>query len=269
MDTLSRVVFILDRPQDVINVGAVVRLLGNFGLSRLRLVEPAAWDPERILTIARRGDAVLAATERHASLDSALADCAYVLGTTRRTRALDRPVLTPREAASTLLAVAGGEGGGTGQMAAVLFGPEDTGLANAALDRCHAILTIPAVPHDASLNLAQAALLIAYELRLAVFPEVEGEQASQPAPAVSEEQHGALALGAEMDMLFDALHRMLRVLHRPNIEGRTNVTMARLRALLLRAAPRADEAALLTGLVEHIVRELDQPDEGARQSSSG
>lgn len=251
-DPLARIVFVLDRPQDIINVGAVVRLMGNFGLSRLRLVEPAAWDPDRILTVARRGAAMLAATERHPSLESALADCAYVLGTTRRERALDRPVLAPRQAAAALLAVAGGPGGGEGQFAAVLFGPEDKGLTNAALDRCHAILTIPAMPQDASLNLAQAALLVAYELRLAVLANVEGQV---PLPAALAGRGGdrePLATGAELDALFDAAHRMLLAMHRPSIEGRTAVTMARLRALLLRAAPRADEAALLTTLFEHL-----------------
>jgi TrmH family RNA methyltransferase len=262
-DPLARIVFVLDRPQDVINVGAVVRLLGNFGLSRLRLVEPAAWDPVRVLTVARRGAAVVAATERHATLESALADCAYVLGTTRRERALDRPVLAPRHAAAALLAVAAGSGSGNEQLAAVLFGPEDKGLTNAALDLCHAILTIPAVPHDASLNLAQAALLVAYELRLAAFPELAQQSAPLPAVASPATRQTPLATGAELEAMFDAAHRMLLALHRPNIEGRTAVTMARLRALLLRAAPRADEVDLLTGLFEHLARALaragDQP----------
>jgi TrmH family RNA methyltransferase len=257
-DPLAQIVFVLDRPRDIINVGAVVRLMGNFGLSRLRLVEPAAWDPDRILTIARRGAAVLAAAERHPSLESALADCAYVLGTTRRERALHRPVLTPRQAAATLLAVTAGSGSVDGQLAAVLFGPEDKGLTNAALDRCHAILTIPAVPHDASLNLAQAALLVAYELRLAAFPEL----AQQAAPPSAVERHVSretpLATGAELEAMFDAAHRMLLALHRPNIEGRTAVTMSRLRALLLRAAPSAEEASLLAGIFEHAAHALDQ-----------
>ena len=106
MSTLDGIVFILDRPQDVVNVGAVVRVLGNFGLPYLRLIEPAAFDPERILTIARRGHDVLAATRRFDSLEEALQDVAFVLGTTSRERAQARPLLTPRQAAPVLLAVA-------------------------------------------------------------------------------------------------------------------------------------------------------------------
>jgi tRNA/rRNA methyltransferase/tRNA (cytidine32/uridine32-2'-O)-methyltransferase len=159
-----------------------------------------------------------------------------------------------------MLAVTAGSGGSEGQLAAVLFGPEDKGLTNAALDRCHAILTIPAVPHDASLNVAQAALLVAYELRLAAIPNLG--DAGPPAP-VSRALSGVvdgnrLATGAALDDMFDALHRTLLALHRPSIEGRTNVTMARMRVLLLRALPRTDEAALLTTLFEHLARSLDQ-----------
>ena len=347
MSTLDGIVFILDRPQDVVNVGAVVRVLGNFGLPHLRLIEPAAFDPERILTIARRGHDVLAATRRFASLDEALQDVGFVLGTTSRERAQARPLLTPRQAAPILLAVAamGGasEGrtssvagnGGPGatpvfsdswttsegmaakrdatrrlptpsplgspnaspeqgpdagaaqqsraqtgpRLAAVLFGPENFGLSNAALDRCHAILRIPTVPHDASLNLGQAALLVAYELFLtasgdadehATRSHVLDADASQRmerdgastarvgagAPGIAGLPPEGLAVGAELEAMFTALERLLRALHPHGIPGRTAPAMGRLRALFLRAAPGTADAALLTQVFEHAAREL-------------
>jgi TrmH family RNA methyltransferase len=262
---MDNIAFILDRPQDVVNVGAVVRLMGNFGLSHLRLVEPAAFDPERILTIARRGQAVLDATRRYPSLEAALADCAFVLGTTGRERAVARPVLTPRQAASALLAVglAGERAAASSRMAAVLFGPENFGLANEAIDRCHALLRIPTMPHDASLNLAQAALLVAYELHLAASATREEDRQPDPATAHTQPFPAAFgtspapATGAELEPLFAALYRMLEALHGTLIPGRTAVLMSRLRALLLRAAPRPDEAVLLADLFEHIARTLD------------
>ncbi len=256
-DLLNDVVFVLDRPRDIVNVGAVVRLLGNFGLSRLRLVEPAAYDEAQILRLARRGHAMLANIERHASLGSALADCVYVLGTTRRTRALDRPVLTPRQAARTMLSVAVAA---PQRAIAVLFGPEDFGLANAALDRCHAILTIPAVPDDASLNLAQAALLVAYELRVATF-----EQDVQGARQQELGAGGAVpATSADLERMFEALRNMLVAMHPAQIEGRTNSTMARLRALLLRAMPTDADARLLTTIFQHVAHGLPRPDDRDR-----
>ncbi|MGH2347811.1 MAG: TrmH family RNA methyltransferase, partial [Chloroflexota bacterium] len=124
---LANIVLVLDHPRDPVNVGAVVRLMGNFGLSRLRLVEPAAFDPGQVLRLARRGQAVLDAVVRFPTLPEALADCGYVVGTTRRTRAVARPVLSSKDAALILLA-----SGDEQRPAAVLFGPEDFGLDNAA-----------------------------------------------------------------------------------------------------------------------------------------
>ena len=142
----------------------------------------------------------------------------------------------------------------------MLFGPETFGLANEALDRCHAILRIPTVPHDASLNLAQAALLVAYELFLAAT--AAAIKPADPFPESAAMQFAALetadplATGVESEAMFAALLRMLEALHAPPIPGRTNVLMARLRALFLRAAPRADEAAVLTQLFEHLARRV-------------
>jgi TrmH family RNA methyltransferase len=243
---LSNVVFVLDRPKDALNVGAVVRLMGNFGLPRLRLVEPAVLDPDQIMRLARRGRAVLEATELYPSLPSALSDCGFVLGTTRRTRTIARPVLSPREVAPTVLASS------AVRPAAIVFGPEDFGLDNAALDRCHALLTIPAVPDDASLNLAQAALLVAYELRLAALERSKQEEIAGPAAPPP-------ASGAEMESLFDSLRLTLEVLHPIQISGRTENTISRLRALFMRAAPTSAEAALLTSIFGHIAHGFPAP----------
>jgi tRNA C32,U32 (ribose-2'-O)-methylase TrmJ len=136
--------------------------------------------------------------------------------------------------------------------AAIVFGPEDFGLDNAALDHCHALLTIPAVPEDASLNLAQAALLIAYELRLAALEPVEPD-------VVTARKADLPASGAEMESLFDAVRLTLEVLHPVQIAGRTESAMARLRALFMRAAPTEAEAALLTSIFGHIAHGFPTP----------
>src|SRR5581483_5389265 len=106
LGVLDSVVLVLDRPRDVANVGGVVRVMCNFGLSRLRLVEPAAYDEERILAAAHRGAPVLARLERHPTLASALADCGFVLGTTARPRQVRHERITPRQAAPALLQAA-------------------------------------------------------------------------------------------------------------------------------------------------------------------
>jgi TrmH family RNA methyltransferase len=261
---LSRIVFILDRPREIANIGAVVRILGNFGLTHLRLVEPSAFDPDRVLRFASRGSRVAAAVRQYERLADALADCALVLGATRRPRSLERPVLTPREAAPRLVGfardqLAGGQEPADAQqpaMAAVLFGPEDFGLSNDALDRCNAILSIPTAPNDQSLNLAQATAIVAYEIYVASteFDETQTDHAERsylPAP-----EH--LARGAELEELFEAIRQTLIVLHAPTIEGRTRNSLKRLRAMLLRADPRQDEVLRLTELFNHIAHRLER-----------
>ncbi|HVA92214.1 MAG TPA: TrmH family RNA methyltransferase [Chloroflexota bacterium] len=248
--TLPGIVLVLDRPRDPLNVGAVVRLMGNFGLPCLRLVEPAAFDPAQVLRLARRGQAVLDGIRRYPSLPDALADCGYVIGTTRRVRAIARPVLTPEEAAPVLLAARD-----EGRPAAVIFGPEDFGLDNAALDRCHALLTIPAVPEDASLNLAQAALLVAYELRRAALQvNPVGTEARAPSERIAQ--------GADLEAMFSGLHAMLEAMHPVQIPGRTDHAMARLRALLMRAQPSEADARLLAGIFQHVAHGLLDPRDG-------
>jgi TrmH family RNA methyltransferase len=262
MDTVSglplldSVVFVLDRPREPANVGAVVRLLGNFGISRLRLVEPAAFDEQRVLRYARRGLAVAAGAKRFPTLQLAVADCAVVLGTTRRERALERPVLSPREVPGALLSLLKPAANNPTELtapAAILFGPEDFGLSNQAIDLCHAIVNVPAMPDDASLNLAQAAAIVAYEIYVAAVSGTPAPPAGFMAAGAA--THG-VAVASELEPMFDAVSRLLVALHDPPVEGRTKVTMSRLRAFFLRAVPRGDEAQLLTTIFEHAAREI-------------
>jgi len=259
---LDRVVFVMDRPRDVANIGGMVRAMGNFGLLHLRLVEPSAYDEERVRAMAHRGADVIAALERCPSLESALADCDFVLSTTARAREVRHERLSPRQAAPALLQAVARD---PAARVAVLFGPEDHGLSNEALGRCNATITIPTVPDDPSLNLAQAALLIAYELWLsataqdvetrrpdvaaALDDEAPRMQDSAPTPEV------ALARGAAREEMFAALETVLWGMHPNNDAGRVQQSLARLRAVLLRAAPRVEETRMLTRLFVHIIHE--------------
>ncbi len=277
---LDGIVLILDRPRDAMNVGGVVRAMGNFGLGRLRLVEPAAYDVDRIHSMAHRGGPVLDRIERYPSLEAALADCGYVLGTSARARAVRHERLSPRQAAPALLRAAA-----LGAAApdvpsestlspvspvvppvvppvAVLFGPEDRGLSNEALGRCNAVITIPTAPDDSSLNLAQSALLIAYEMWLAAIedatPDTRRGRVPDVAAAVEATDAAArepLASGHARDEMFAALEEVLWGMHPNNDAGRVAHTLARLRAVLLRAAPRTEETRMLTRFFIHIARE--------------
>jgi tRNA/rRNA methyltransferase len=229
-DRLDNLVVVLCRPQKLVNIAGAIRAMKNMGLRRLRLVRPAEYDPADIEGIAHRSTDVLAATTLHASLDDALADAVYVAGTTARSRELATRHLTPRQAAPELLARA--EQGPI----ALLFGSEDNGLTAEELDRCHCVLGIPTNPGYRSLNLAQAVLLVAYELWQA------GEQ-----PLPSARGAAPPADAAQLEGVFDAAERALWGIE--FFKANSSATIMRsLRGLIHRAEPSAREAALLKAI---------------------
>jgi len=239
---LDHIVFVMYAPQDVVNVAGVIRVMSNFGLVHLRLVEPAAFDPYRIEGIAHGTAAVVANVQRFPTLTEAIADCALVMGTTGRPREAQRQVLTPREAAPLLL---GPDAEPASGRVAVVFGPEQDGLPNAALTLCHGVITIPTHADNPSLNLAQAALVVAYEL---------WTHASGTRP--SERQATSLAVGEQRELLFGSAEAFLRALY-PNTTGvRLDASLSRLRTVLMRALPRSAEAEALTNLFKHAARVL-------------
>lgn len=170
--TLDRIVLVLWESQDIVNIAGTVRAMKNFGLRRLRLVTPAEWDPWRIEGIAHDTAEIVAAVEIFEDLESALADCTFTVAMTARGRRAKRAVGRPREIAAELIErlALPGEDGPT----AIVFGREDAGLPNSALDLCHRSVTIPTNPEHASLNLAQAVLVIAYELWMATEGAAQG-----------------------------------------------------------------------------------------------
>ncbi len=152
-------IVVLVEPQLGENIGAAARAMANFGLSRLRLVSPRVpWPNNKATVMASGADSVLDCAVVFTSLDAAIADCTFVLATTARAHDQAKPVLAPDEAARQMAArVAGGDS------VAVLFGRERIGLVNEEVAAADAIVTFPVNPAFASLNLAQAVALIAYE----------------------------------------------------------------------------------------------------------
>jgi tRNA/rRNA methyltransferase/tRNA (cytidine32/uridine32-2'-O)-methyltransferase len=244
---LDRIAVILFQPQDVVNVAAIIRVMSNFGLTDLRLVEPAAFDAYRILGIAHHTERIVEQVRRFPTLAEATADCTFVLGTTGRPRHQERLLVTPRQAAPLLLQTA--ELAPEGRVA-VLFGREQDGLPNEALDLCHGVLTIPTSPENRSLNLAQAALVVAYELYLAATAPVA------EAPAAVAEPAPDLASGDEREAMFDSLRDLLLALYPTTTEARLTASLSRLRGMLMRSAPRHEEAEALANLCRHAARVL-------------
>ncbi len=150
---------ILVEPQLGENIGAAARAMANFGLRRLRLVKPRqGWPNPKAHVMAAGADDILAAAQLFDTLEAAIADCTLVLAATARAHDQAKPVIGADEAARVLAPhVAGGE------QAAIVFGRERNGLENDEIALVDQIITLPVNPAFASLNLAQAIVIVAYE----------------------------------------------------------------------------------------------------------
>ncbi len=152
---------ILCEPQLGENVGTTARAMANFGLWDLRLVNPRdGWPNERAIAAASRADHVIEQVRVFPTLEAAIADLSMVYATTARQRDLQKPVYGPEEAGQRIVShIAGGAGAG------ILFGRERWGLYNDEISLADAIVTFPVEAAFASLNIAQAVLLMSYEWR--------------------------------------------------------------------------------------------------------
>lgn len=142
------------------NIGSAARASANFGSAPLSLVKPEMWDIEKAKPLAtRQGTVLLEKIRVFDTLQEAVKDSVFCVGTSARVGGIRRETLTPKECAAEIIKHLR-----QGEQVSLVFGPEDRGLENHHLECCHKLVTIPTDPHCASLNLAQAVLLILYEI---------------------------------------------------------------------------------------------------------
>jgi len=156
---LAGPVVILVEPQLGENIGMAARAMGNFALTRLRIVNPRdGWPNFSAQRAAAGADHILAGAELFDSVDQAVADCTLLFATTARAHDQAKPVVGPQAAAAEMVGQIR-SGGAVG----ILFGRERYGLQNEEVGLANRIITFPVNPGFASLNLAQAVLLVGYE----------------------------------------------------------------------------------------------------------
>jgi tRNA/rRNA methyltransferase/tRNA (cytidine32/uridine32-2'-O)-methyltransferase len=239
---LDRIAIVLYEPQDPVNIAATIRAMKNMGLSSLRLVRPCGYDPVRLVGIAHDTRDLIERIEHHDDFDAAVADCVRLLGFTARRRSAKWQILDPRAAADDALAYA------SDGRVAVVFGREDNGLPNEILDRVHVAVTIPTTTH-ASLNLAQAVLLCAYELHLAAGDatrSLPGPRKASPPPRAD-----------EYERFFTETHQALDAIQFFKTRYAEHI-MRSLRAMITRADPDARELMLLRAIFIEVVRYIDR-----------
>lgn len=163
LELLEQMMVVLVRPRFPENIGAAARAVANLGLGGLRVVAPERlWEKPMRRLATEAGAAVLEGMEVFPDLEDALADCAGAAATTARRGERRGQLLPPRQAAPLVFQWAASS---PGAKAALVFGPEDRGLDNRELGLCQLSICIPTT-ENSSLNLAQAVVVLAYELRV-------------------------------------------------------------------------------------------------------
>lgn len=230
---LSLVEIVLVRPSRPANVAAACRAMKNMGLRALWIVEPPeGLDAHEARSLAYGAWDVLDGARRGSSLLEAVAASVAVVGTTGR----EAPgAFSPRRLAAEADTLAGG-----GPLSLV-FGPESSGLTRAEMDLCHALVHVPTDPAQPSLNLAQAVLLLAYEMRLASL--------ARPAPSSGDPEGRAPAGDMEQAMI-DLRAALLEVGYLD--PASPDHVLTELRRLIARAGPSPREVVLLRGLARQV-----------------
>ncbi len=226
---LARVRIVLVEPQHPGNIGAAARAMKTMGLHELALVRPEKFPHKDATDMAVGAADVLERAQVFSNLQAAIADCAFVVGSSARLRSLPHNTTTPRELAPRLARDIAGR-------IALLFGPERVGLSNEDLESCHELVSVPADPEFRVLNLAAAVQILCYELRLAAEPGLPGAPERQPVDA------------NEMELFFQHLERVLVHIRFLNPDHPRQL-MRRLRRMYGRAAPDENEMNILRGIL--------------------
>lgn len=164
---LDQVRIVLSHTSLARNIGSVARAMKTMGLSRLYLVNPKRFPDDEAVTLASGAHDILEQAIVVDTLEAALAGCTQTVATCPRVHELSVPRHNPRQIAPILI-----ERAQLGEEVAIVFGTEMSGMTNEEVRSCNRLVTIPTNPAYASLNLAQAVQILAYELRCAVDDDI-------------------------------------------------------------------------------------------------
>jgi tRNA/rRNA methyltransferase len=242
-------IVILVEPQLGENIGAAARAMGNFGLSRLRLVKPRqGWPNQKARMMAVGADRILDDAAVFDSLQAAIADCSFVLATTARAHDQAKPVIGAAEAATEMAPrVAAGE------TVALVFGRERNGLENDEVALADGIVTLPVNPAFASLNLAQAVVILSYEW----FKRATGGALPFAMPRKSEP-----AGKQQLLAFFTSLERELEKVEFFRPPDKRETMQINLRNIFSRMAPTQQDIQTLHGVIMAIAEGRKGPARG-------
>jgi tRNA/rRNA methyltransferase len=246
---LTGPVVVLVEPQLGENIGMCARAMGNFGLTRLRLVKPRdGWPNVHARRAASGADHILDKVELFDTVEAAVADCTLLFATTARAHDQAKPVVAPEAAARESVAHVAG-----GATAGIMFGRERYGLKNEEVALANRIITFPVNPAFASLNLAQAVLLCGYEwFKLATSNALPYAMPERSEPA---SQH-------QMQAFFDNLVRELDAVEFLRPAEKRDTMLVNLRNIFTRMEPTKQDMHTLHGVVMAIAEGRKGPAKG-------
>jgi TrmH family RNA methyltransferase len=239
---------ILVRPQSPGNIGSVARAMQNMGLHRLALVQPERFPHPEARMMACHADDILHQARVYDSVQEAVAGCHWLVGTSARRRRYRKAPLTPRELAYQLPALC------QQYHVGLLFGPEDAGLTAAELDLCHELLVIPTVPTATSLNLAQAVMVVCYEIMQA--------RVQPPSDVLP-----TLASVGEIEAMYAHLHQAFAIRGFSDPHGIDRVLNG-LRRIFERTALERRDVRLIRGIARQLAWALQQAPSPPQQQES-
>lgn len=216
------------------NIGAAARAMKNMGLKNLYIVNPKNLPGEKAIRRAGHALDIMDNLVISATLEEAIADCGFVIGTSARERKIPWPLLDVRQACEKAIEET------NRHPVALVFGREDRGLTNEELHKCHLHLTIPTEGDYSSLNVAAAIQVACYEVLMAAKDEHK--------PLADTEE---VASFAQMEGFYQQLEQLL--IHAEYLDPHEpKQTMTRLRRLFNRARPETLEVNMLRGILKKI-----------------
>lgn len=248
----AKPIFVLVRPQLGQNIGKAARAMLNFGLTDMRLVAPRdGWPNPEAGPAASGADIVLEGAQVFATLGEAIADCSQVFAATVRRRDLVMPVVDPQEMADCVSALR--------ERSAIVFGPERSGLETEEVALANAIVTVPINPEFASLNLAQAVILLAYEW---------SKRSDLSQPTVKDLEPAAPH--GELEGLINQLNAELEAKGYFHPPSRTQATKNTLRTIFTKTRWSSREIKAVRGVIRALVgpKRVRQADRSRSNSSN-
>lgn len=225
------------------NIGSVARAMKTMGFSQLVLVNPRfpdAVQQDEAIAFASGAQDILASAKIVSSIDEALDGCNFAAALSARMREFSPPVITPRSLAAQVAADAG-------LTTALVFGNERYGLPNEIVEKCNTLINIPANPDYSSLNLAQAAQVLAYELRQAAIGDA--------LPATGVGFQGEAASLVQVEGMYRHLEEALVAIDFLDPENPKKL-MPRLKRLFSRTQLETEEINILRGIARHILQKM-------------